>query len=76
MGKSISLIAHTKDENQIEVIKAFMKALKIKFELKIEKDSNPMYSKKFLARLNKAEEERKEGKLIPINPENIWEAIS
>ena len=53
-----------------------MKALKIKFELKIEKDSNPMYSKKFLARLNKAEEERKDGKLIPINPENIWEAIS
>lgn len=53
-----------------------MKALKIKFELKIEKDSNPIYSKNFLARLNKAEEERKKGKLIPINPENIWEAIS
>ncbi|NGM61254.1 hypothetical protein G5B30_04900 [Sphingobacterium sp. SGG-5] len=35
--ETINIIAHTKDASQIEAIKAFMKALKIKFEVSKEK---------------------------------------
>ena len=35
--ESINITLHTKDDAQIEAVKAFMKALKIKFEISKEK---------------------------------------
>lgn len=35
--QTISIIAHPRDNSQIEAVKAFMKALKIKFEISKEK---------------------------------------
>lgn len=45
--KSINITAYTDDASQIEAIKAFMKALKIKFELtKGESPYNPAFVEK------------------------------
>jgi hypothetical protein len=40
----INIIAYTEDDSQIEAVKAFMIALKIKFELTKEEDSNKFIS--------------------------------
>jgi phosphoribosylamine-glycine ligase len=38
--QTINIIAHTEDASQIEAVKAFMKALKIKFELTKQEDNS------------------------------------
>jgi hypothetical protein len=38
--QTINIIAHTEDPSQIEAVKAFMKALKIKFELTKQEDNS------------------------------------
>ncbi len=46
--ETINIKAHTADVSQIEAIKAFMKALKIKFEVTKEKPYNPEFVEKIL----------------------------
>lgn len=53
-----NIIAHPENASQVEAIKAFMKALKIKFE--ISKD-NP-YDPEFVAKIKKSQQDYKEGK--------------
>jgi hypothetical protein len=65
--QTINITAHTKDDSQIEAVKAFMKALKIKFEVAKEKPYNP----EFVAKILKSEEEIKQGKFTHINSEDI-----
>lgn len=48
---TIHIKAHTTDNSQIDAIKAFVKSLKIKFELAKE-DQSP-YNPEFIKRLNK-----------------------
>jgi phosphoribosylamine-glycine ligase len=43
--QTINIVAHTEDASQIEAIKAFMKALKIKFE--VTKQDKPCDTDKF-----------------------------
>lgn len=57
--ETINIKAHTKDASQIEAIKAFMKALKIKFELTKEQSS---YNPEFVKKIRQGDEDLKNGK--------------
>lgn len=59
---------HTEDKEQLNAIKAFMKALKIKFEMdKAEKPYNPEFVKK----IEQSRKEIKNGKGIKMNAKDI-----
>jgi len=57
--KAVNIIAYTDDTSQIEAIKAFMKALKIKFELS--KENSP-YNSEFVNKIKQGDEDLKNGK--------------
>ncbi len=59
--QTINIIAHTEDDSQIEAVKAFMKALKIKFELTKEGDKSTFITE-MQNSLNQVQQ-MKEGKL-------------
>lgn len=83
-----TLIVHPKNKEQLSVLKAFMKALKISFEEN--KSDLPVYSsevvsknsqvneakspykKAFVDKLNKSDEEFKSGKFTAIKTEDLW----
>lgn len=57
--KSINITAYTDDASQIEALKAFMKALKIKFELTKDKST---YNEEFVKKIQQGDKDLKEGK--------------
>ena len=57
--ETISIRAYTDDDSQIEAIKAFMKALKIKFEL--EREKSP-YRPEFVEKIRQGDEDIKNGR--------------
>jgi phosphoribosylamine-glycine ligase len=59
--QTINIIAHTEDASQIEAVKAFMKALKIKFELTKQED-NSVFIAEMQNSLNQVQQIKK-GKL-------------
>jgi hypothetical protein len=63
--EAINIKAYTADTSQIEAIKAFMKALKIRFELSKE-DGKP-YNPEFVAMIKKGEKEFAEGKGVKMS---------
>lgn len=60
------LVAHPKNNEQLEAIKAFVKALKIDFE--IEKPYDPEFVKEIL----QAKRDLAEGKGVTIKTEDLW----
>ena len=68
----INIIAHTEDASQIEAVKAFMKALKIKFEISKEKPYNP----EFVSKIQKSRKQAMEGKTVKIALDDIWKQIT
>jgi hypothetical protein len=58
--KSINITAYPSNETEIDAIKAFMKALKIKFEV-VKKSESP-YNPEFVAKIQKGDEDLKNGK--------------
>ena len=56
---TISIKAYTNDASQIEAIKAFMKALKINFEL--EREKSP-YRPEFVEKIRQGDEDIKNGR--------------
>ena len=58
--EAINIKAYTVDNSQIEAIKAFMKALKIKFELT--KNTEKPYSPDFIKKIKQGDEDLKNGK--------------
>lgn len=65
--QTINIIAQTEDDSQIEAVKAFMKALKIKFEISKEKS----YNTEFVKKIEKSKQEFKEGKSIRVEKEDL-----
>ncbi|MEA5127258.1 MAG: hypothetical protein VB074_03675 [Proteiniphilum sp.] len=57
--KAVNITAYTDDVSQIEAIKAFMKAMKIKFELSNEKSP---YNPEFVEKIKQGDEDLKNGK--------------
>lgn len=68
MKHSNILIAHPSNKNELETIKAFFKALKIKFELANEDE----YDEKFVSKIEKSRSQIKEGKTVKIDLDDIW----
>lgn len=68
---TINIIAHPQDASQVEAVKAFMKALKIKFE--ISKDQP--YDTEFVNKILEAEQEIKQGKGLKVTSQgfdDLW----
>lgn len=61
------LIAHPTSSEQIETIKAFFKALKIKFEVAKENPYNP----EFVAKIKQSDKQYKEGKFTRVKAEDL-----
>ena len=66
--EAINIKAFTVDTSQIEAIKAFMKALKIKFE--VSKESN--YNPDFVTKIEESRKQAKDGKTVKIALDEIW----
>lgn len=69
--QTINFTAYTEDITKIKAIKAFMKALEIKFEVSKDLPYNPEFVTKVLA----AEQEIKQGKGLKVTSEgfdNLW----
>jgi hypothetical protein len=69
--QTINFTAYTEDASQIEAVKAFMKALKVKFE--ISKDSP--YNPEFVAKIEKSKQQVLEGKVTRVEKENLKEFL-
>jgi hypothetical protein len=62
-----TITVHPEDDSQIEAVKAFMKALKIKFEISKEKPYNP----EFVEKIKRSEEDFKNGKFTRVKKEDL-----
>lgn len=62
------LIAHPSDARELNVIKAFFEALKIKFE--VAQDSP--YDPEFVAKIEYSRKQAAEGKTVKISLDDIW----
>ncbi|MGB3342596.1 MAG: DUF2683 family protein [Aequorivita sp.] len=71
MKLSDIFIVHPQTLEQVEALKAFMKALKIKFEVSKEENYNPEFVKKIL----ESKKDIRDGKFIDVKPENLKEFI-
>lgn len=69
--EAINIKAYPADTSQIDAIKAFMKALKIKFELS--KEGEKPYDPEFVAQIKKADKEFSEGSGIKMSVEEFKE---
>ncbi len=58
--KAINITAYSEDTSQVEAIKAFMKALKIKF--KLSKEEIKPYNPEFVKKIKQGDEDLKNGK--------------
>ena len=58
--EAINIKAYTADNSQIDAIKAFMKALKIKFE--VAKEIEKPYNEAFVKKIKQGDEDLKNGK--------------
>lgn len=64
--EAVHLTIHPKDYAQLDAIKAFAKALKIKLEIK-----NDIYNQDFVDKILISEEQIKQGKMKKINKEDF-----
>ncbi len=65
--ETITITAHTTDHSQIDAMKAFMKALKIKFEVASVKNYNP----DFINKIMESKKQISEGKFTEVKAENL-----
>ena len=61
-------IVHPSNKEQVNALKAFVKAMKIKFEVTSEKNYNP----DFVAKIQESKEQFKNGKFTVIKTEDLW----
>jgi phosphoribosylamine-glycine ligase len=62
------IIFHPSSREEIEALKAFAKALKIKFEITKEKG----YNKEFIDKIKRSKKQHSEGKDVVIKTEDLW----
>lgn len=68
MSTSNIIIAHP-TEDKLESLKAFLKALKIKFEVA---EQDKPYNPDFVAKIEKSREQFKKGDYTVIKTEDLW----
>lgn len=62
------LIAHPTNAHELNAIKAFFEALKIKFEIA---EESP-YNNEFVSKIQKSRTQASEGKTVKISLDEIW----
>ena len=68
-----TIIVHPKNNEEQKVIKAFLKALKIKFEnLKTKPEDTSDYNPEFVASMERSIQDAKEGKVTRMKLDDIW----
>ena len=68
-----TFIVHPKNQEERNVVKAFLEALKIKFEKTTENDSDASpYNPEFVAMIEQSISDEKEGKITKVNLDDIW----
>jgi hypothetical protein len=67
-----TFIVHPKNNEEKKVIKAFLKALKIKFENQTENPTDGSYNPDFVNMVEENREDYKAGKGIKIDLDDIW----
>ena len=63
-----TILVHTENKEQSKVVKAFMKALKVKFETQKKKKYNPEFVQKIL----EGDDDVKNGRINKITLDEIW----
>ncbi len=63
-----TFIIHPETEEQENALKAFIKALKIKFEITKKKPYDP----DFVAKIQKSRQQAHEGKTVKMDVDDIW----
>jgi hypothetical protein len=61
------LIAHPENKEKLAALKAFMKALKIRFE-----EGESPYDPEFVEKINRSKNDFKTGKFKTIKTDNLW----
>jgi uncharacterized membrane protein (DUF106 family) len=61
------LIAHPESKEKLAALKAFMKALKIRFE-----EEKSSYNSEFVEKINRSEEDFRAGKTKAIKTDDLW----
>jgi hypothetical protein len=67
-----TIIVHPKNNEEQKVIKAFLEALKIKFENLKNTSNQSDYDPEFIEMVEQNRKDYKEGKGIKINLDDIW----
>ena len=66
-----TIIIHT-EENKMELIKDFLKSIKVKFETKTaSKETESPYNPEFVAKIERSRQQLKEGKVTRIKIEDL-----
>ena len=68
-----NILITPKNEKQLQLLKLLLEEMKIKF--RYEKNENETINSELEEKINEARKEKKEGKLLTIDPKNIWESI-
>lgn len=67
-----TIVVHPKNNEEQKVIKAFLEALKIKFEKLKSKSTETNYNTEFVATMERSIQDAKEGNLTRISLDEIW----
>lgn len=67
-----TIIVHPKNNEEQKVIKAFLEALKIKFENLKNSPKQDDYNPEFVASMERSIQDAKEGKVTRIKLDDIW----
>ena len=71
MKSQDTIIVHPSNDEQITIIKAFLEALKIKFEFNKEK----AYDSSFVDKIHESKQQANEGKVRRVKKENLSEFL-
>lgn len=65
---AVNIKAYPSNSQQMDAIKAFMKALNIKFEVA----NDSLYNPNFVKKIKNSQKQVKEGKTVKIDLDDIW----
>ena len=68
-----NILITPKNEKQLQLLKLLLEEMKIKF--RYEKNENETINYELEDKINEARTEKKEGKLLTIDPKKLWESI-
>ena len=68
-----NILITPKNEKQLQLLKLLLEEMKIKF--RYEKNENETINSELEDKINEARTEKKEGKLLTIDPKKRWESI-